>query len=76
MLTFLIGGGSLFTLAEDITVASKDFPLGTGVVGKWDKDKQTLTMTGQGKINKAQWDNLVSELGLKNQGTEEVKINF
>lgn len=76
MLTFLIGGGSLFTLAEDITVVSKDFPLGTNVVGKWDKDKQTLTMTGQGKIEKLKWQSLVLELGLKNQGTEEVKINF
>lgn len=76
MLTFLIGGGSLFTLAEDITVESTDFPLGTNVVGKWDKDKQTLTMTGQGEIEKSKWQSLVSELGLKNQGTEEVKINF
>lgn len=76
MLTFLIGGGSLFTLAEDITVVSKDFDLGTNVVGKWDKDNQTLTMTGQGKIEKSKWQSLVSKLGLKNQGTEEVEINF
>ena len=46
MLTFLIGGGSLFTLAENITVATQDFDLGNGIIGKWDKDTQTLAMTG------------------------------
>lgn len=76
MLTFLIGGGSLFTLAEEITVDTQNFSLGNGVIGKWNKDTQTLTMTGQGKIIKEKWNGIVGTLRLTKAGTEEVKIHF
>lgn len=76
MLTFLIGGGSLFTLAENITVATQDFDLGNGIIGKWDKNTQTLAMTGQGKIIKEKWNGIVGTLRLTQVGTEDVKIHF
>lgn len=74
MLTFLIGGGSLFTLAEGITVPSKTFDLGNGVIGNWNKDTQTLSVEGNGKINLEKWNELKKELDYRNKTLDEIRF--
>lgn len=76
ILTFLIGGGSLFTLAQGVSQGSQNFNLKNGVVGKWNQPTQTLSIEGNGKIDKAQWQSLTALLDLTNARAEEVKINF
>ena len=76
MLTFLIGGGSLFTLAKEIAVDSRDFPLGTNVTGFWDKNTQILKVEGDGKIDKIKWNKLKNDLKLTTDDAEKVEITF
>ena len=69
-------GGSLFTLAENITVATQDFDLGNGVIGKWNKDTQTLSIGGHGKIKDKEWRDLKRKLQLTGTNAEGVTISF
>lgn len=74
---FFLAGGSLLTLAEEITVDDQDFDLGNGVVtGEWRKDEKTLTIIGVGKIDASAWGRLKNDLKLTTDDAENVKIFF
>ena len=75
MLTFLMGG-SLFTLAEEITVDTQNFSLGNGVIGKWNKQTQTLSIEGHGQIKDKEWRDLKGKLQLTGTNAEDVTISF
>ena len=50
--------------ATEVTVGSKNFDLGA-VQGMWDKNSQSLTLQGNGKIDRNKWFQLVNELQLR-----------
>ena len=50
--------------ATEVTVGSKNFDLGA-VQGRWDQNLQSLTLQGNGKIDRNKWFQLVNELQLR-----------
>ena len=64
--------GSVFARVE---VNSETFDLGA-VKAVWNKDKQTLNINGNGKVDKAKWENLKDKLSLTEYSASNVIITF
>ncbi len=81
VLTFFVGGGSLRTFAL-ISTPTRDFPLSNpvgSVTGHWDQATQTLTISGNGKIDVTKWNalkNTTTSLYLTNDIASDVTITM
>ncbi len=81
VLTFFVGGGSLRTFAL-ISTPTRDFPLSNpvgSVTGHWDQATQTLTISGNGKIDVDKWKalkNTTTSLYLTNDIASDVTIKM
>ena len=69
LLTFVCVG-SVFA---QVNVPSQTFDLGP-VQGVWDQTEQTLTLQGNGKIDKNKWIGLKSTLNLQNTALSKIEF--
>ena len=63
--------GGIF--ATEVTVGSKNFDLGA-VQGVWDQNSQSLTLQGNGKIDRNKWFQLVNELQLRQFSVSKIEF--
>ena len=70
---FLGFGWNLLSYAQ-VDVASKDFPLWIGVIGKWNKDTQELILVGNGKIDWTKRRQLKIDLSLETQSLNKIEF--
>ena len=59
--------------ATEVTVGSKNFDLGA-VQGVWDQNSQSLTLQGNGKIDRNKWFQLVNELQLRQFSVSKIEF--
>ena len=59
--------------ATEVTVGSKNFDLGA-VQGRWDQNSQSLTLQGNGKIDRNKWFQLVNELQLRQFSVSKIEF--
>ena len=59
--------------ATEVTVGSKNFDLGA-VQGRWDQNLQSLTLQGNGKIDRNKWFQLVNELQLRQFSVSKIEF--
>ena len=64
-----------FTFAK-VNIESQNFNLGTNVKGVWDQNTQTLTIQGNGKIDKNAWETVKETLKLTQDNAKDIKIFF
>ena len=63
--SFLLSFISIGLASAQVSVPSQTFDLGTNVDGVWDQTAQTLTIQGNGKIDRDKWFHVKGTLGLE-----------
>ena len=67
---FMLSG---FVFAQ-VNVPSQTFNLGTNVDGVWDQTAQTLTVQGNGKIDRDKWFHVKGTLGLEQTALNKIEF--
>ena len=72
--SFLLSFISIGLASAQVSVPSQTFDLGTNVDGVWDQTAQTLTVQGNGKIDRNKWFHVKGTLGLEQTALNKIEF--
>ena len=72
--SFLLSFISIGLASAQVSVPSQTFNLGTNVDGVWDQTAQTLTVQGNGKIDRNKWFHVKGTLGLEQTALNKIEF--
>ena len=72
--SFLLSFISIGLASAQVSVPSQTFNLGTNVDGVWDQGTQTLTVQGNGKIDRDKWFHVKGTLGLEQTALNKIEF--
>ena len=72
--SFLLSFISIGLASAQVSVPSQTFDLGTNVDGVWDQTAQTLTVQGNGKIDRDKWFQMKNTLKLELDSISKIEF--